>query len=76
VAPRRLTPRWISTLHRQLRELRRNHRRDLAHRGLVARFAAIAFIVEMFVAILSTKITLYLGTSPLPLPPAPPAVGI
>jgi hypothetical protein len=29
----------------------------------------------MVVAILSTKISLYLGTSPLPLPPAPPIVG-
>jgi len=29
----------------------------------------------MLVAILSTKISLYLGTSPLPLPPAPPQVG-
>jgi putative oxidoreductase len=28
------------------------------------------------VAILSTKISLYLGTSPLPLPPAPPKIGI
>jgi len=30
----------------------------------------------MVVAILSTKITLYLGTSPLPLPPVPPQIGI
>jgi hypothetical protein len=30
----------------------------------------------MMVAILSTKISLFLGTSPLPLPPAPPKVGI
>jgi hypothetical protein len=30
----------------------------------------------MIVAILSTKISLYLGTSPLPLPPAPPQVGV
>src|ERR1700748_2470841 len=43
--------------------------------GLVTRFAAIPFIVEMIVAILSTKVGLYLGTSPLPLPPAPPTVG-
>ena len=27
-------------------------------------------------AILSTKIALYLGTSPLPLPPAPPKIGM
>ena len=39
------------------------------------RFIAIPFIVEMIVAILSTKIALYLGTSPLPLPPAPPKIG-
>jgi uncharacterized membrane protein YphA (DoxX/SURF4 family) len=44
--------------------------------GLVTRLAAITFIVEMIVAILSTKVTLYLGTSPLPLPPSPPTVGI
>jgi uncharacterized membrane protein YphA (DoxX/SURF4 family) len=44
--------------------------------GLLTRFAAIPFIVEMIVAILCTKISLYLGTSPLPLPPAPPTVGI
>src|SRR5258708_27223501 len=36
---------------------------------------SIPFIVEMIVAILSTKISLYLGTSPLPLPPAPPRFG-
>jgi len=29
----------------------------------------------MIVAILTTKVALYLGTSPLPLPPAPPKVG-
>src|SRR5437867_331756 len=44
--------------------------------GLMTRVIAIPFIVEMIVAILSTKISLYLGTSPLPLPPAPPQVGI
>src|SRR4051794_20892679 len=40
--------------------------------GLLTRAIAIPFIVEMVVAILSTKVALYLGTSPLPLPPAPP----
>jgi len=30
----------------------------------------------MVVAMLSTKIAIYLGTSPLPLPPSPPQVGI
>jgi putative oxidoreductase len=43
--------------------------------GLFTRAIAIPFIVEMVVAILSTKVALYLGTSPLPLPPAPPTVG-
>ena len=44
--------------------------------GLLTRFIAIPFIMEMIVAILSTKISLYLGTSPLPLPPAPPKMGL
>src|SRR5262250_1675156 len=43
--------------------------------GLSTRLIAIPFVAEMVVAILSTKISLYLGTSPLPLPPAPPQVG-
>jgi uncharacterized membrane protein YphA (DoxX/SURF4 family) len=43
--------------------------------GLITRGAAILFAIEMVVAVLSTKIGLYLGTSPLPLPPAPPQVG-
>jgi uncharacterized membrane protein YphA (DoxX/SURF4 family) len=44
--------------------------------GLLTRLIAVPFIIEMVVAILSTKISLYLGTSPLPLPPAPPQIGI
>ena len=44
--------------------------------GLMTRLIAIPFIIEMIVAILSTKISLYLGTSPLPLPPAPPRIGM
>lgn len=44
--------------------------------GLFTRLTAFWFIIEMIVAILSTKISLYLGTSPLPLPPAPPKMGI
>jgi len=44
--------------------------------GLMTRLIAIPFIVEMIVAILSTKISLYLGTYPLPLPPTPPQIGI
>src|SRR3954468_7224189 len=43
--------------------------------GLLTRVIAIPFIVEMIVAMLSTKISLYLGTSPLPLPPSPPQIG-
>ncbi len=43
--------------------------------GLLTRLIAIPFVIEMIVAILSTKVALYLGTSPLPLPPALPKVG-
>jgi putative oxidoreductase len=43
--------------------------------GLFTRVIAVPFIIEMVVAILTTKISLYLGTSPLPLPAAPPKVG-
>jgi putative oxidoreductase len=43
--------------------------------GLFTRIIAIPFIIEMVVAILTTKISLYLGRSPLPLPPALPKVG-
>ena len=43
--------------------------------GLLTRFIAIPFIIEMIVAMASTKIPLYLGTSPLPLPPVPPQIG-
>jgi len=44
--------------------------------GLFTRVTALYFILEMIVAILTTKIALYLGTSPLPLPPSPPQSGI
>lgn len=44
--------------------------------GLATRWIAVPFIIEMIVAMLSTKIGIYLGTSPLALPPAPPKVGI
>src|SRR4030095_74912 len=44
--------------------------------GLFTRMVAFFFVIEMIVAILSTKISLYLGTSPLPLPPALPKIGI
>jgi uncharacterized membrane protein YphA (DoxX/SURF4 family) len=44
--------------------------------GLGTRLVAVPFLIEMVVAMLSTKIGLYLGTSPLPLPPSPPMTGI
>jgi len=44
--------------------------------GFLTRLIAVPFIIEMIVAILSTKVALFLGTSPLPLPPAPPQIGI
>ena len=44
--------------------------------GIFTRFTAFYFIIQMIVAVLSTKISLYLGTSPLPLPPSPPKIGI
>jgi putative oxidoreductase len=43
--------------------------------GFLTRLIAFPFIVEMLVAMASTKISLYLGSSPLPLPPVPPQVG-
>lgn len=43
--------------------------------GLLTRIIAVPFIIEMLVAILTTKVSLYLGTSPLPLPPSLPKVG-
>ena len=43
--------------------------------GLGTRLVAVPFLIEMVVAMLSTKIGLYLGTSPLPLPPSPPLTG-
>src|SRR5215470_19675318 len=44
--------------------------------GFLTRLITIPFVIEMIVAMLSTKISLYLGTSPLPLPAAPPKIGI
>lgn len=43
--------------------------------GLFTRFISIPFIVEMIVAMLSTKIAIFLGVSPLPLPPVLPQTG-
>jgi putative oxidoreductase len=44
--------------------------------GFLTRLIAVPFIIEMLVAMASTKIPLYLGTSPLPLPPVPPQIGL
>ena len=44
--------------------------------GIFTRFTAFWFIIQMIVAILATKVALYFGTSPLPLPPSPPKEGI
>jgi putative oxidoreductase len=44
--------------------------------GLGTRLITIPFVIEMIVAMLSTKPALYLGTSPLPLPPSPPQLGM
>jgi uncharacterized membrane protein YphA (DoxX/SURF4 family) len=44
--------------------------------GLFTRFVSFYFIVQMIVAVLSTKVSLYFGTSPLAPPPAPPTSGI
>jgi putative oxidoreductase len=43
--------------------------------GFFTRFISVPFIVEMIVAMLSTKIAIFLGVSPLPLPPVPPQTG-
>jgi putative oxidoreductase len=43
--------------------------------GLFTRVFGTLFVIEMIVAMLSTKIGIYFGTSPLPLPPSPPQVG-
>ncbi len=43
--------------------------------GLFTRIVGIGFMFQMVVAMLCTKIALYYGTSPLPLPASPPQVG-
>ena len=43
--------------------------------GLQTRLVGLVFVFEMIVAVLSTKISMFLGTSPLPLPPVPPQTG-
>jgi len=44
--------------------------------GFLTRLIAVPFIIEMIVAMVSTKISMYFGTSPLPLPPVPPQIGL
>src|ERR1700692_2482810 len=44
--------------------------------GLFTRITAFYFIVQMIVAVLSTKIGLYFGNSPLPMPAVPPKMGM
>jgi uncharacterized membrane protein YphA (DoxX/SURF4 family) len=44
--------------------------------GIGTRLISIPFIIEMLVAMLSTKPRLFLGTLPLPPPPVPPQVGM
>jgi len=44
--------------------------------GLGTRLIAIPLIIEMIVAMLVTKIPMYLGTYPLPPPPSPPVTGL
>ena len=44
--------------------------------GLGTRLISVPFIVEMIVAMLATKVALFLGTSPLPKPPSPPQAGL
>src|SRR5690348_9819769 len=43
--------------------------------GLLTRLAAIPMIIDMIVAIVSTKVGLFFGTTLLPLPPVPPQIG-
>ena len=43
--------------------------------GLFTNLFALLFAGEMLVAFLSTKISMFQGTSPLPLPPIPPQIG-
>ena len=43
--------------------------------GLFTRFITFYFIIQMIVAVLSTKPSIFMGTNPLPPPPAPPITG-
>ncbi len=44
--------------------------------GLLTRPVAVLFIGEMIGVLLTTKVSLFLGQSPLPLPPVPPQFGM
>lgn len=44
--------------------------------GLLTRVIAVPLVIDMLVAILSTKITIFLGTFPLPPPSVPPQTGL
>ncbi len=44
--------------------------------GVLTRPFAILFIGEMIGVLITTKVSLYLGQSPLPLPPVPPQFGM
>jgi putative oxidoreductase len=44
--------------------------------GYLTRYISLVFIIEMIVAILSTKISMFMGTYPLAMAPSPPHEGI
>ncbi|MDP9047046.1 MAG: DoxX family protein [Bacteroidota bacterium] len=44
--------------------------------GLFTRFVSFYFIIQMIGVLLVTKVDLYFGTSPLPMPVVPPKIGI
>src|SRR4029450_6776309 len=44
--------------------------------GFLSRPVSLLFVIEMLVAMLSTKISLLRGTYPLALPPVPPQIGV
>lgn len=44
--------------------------------GFLTRLISVPFIIEMIVAMLTTKPGIFFGTNPLPPPPAPPQTGL